>query len=167
MECKMCSIYIYDLLRVPIRKDELLYEYIKQKRLSRILPEMTSMFIRLFKNMTDIDYSIANFMCMVEDTSLDDDDIIILKWRALARWFSLVDSDFGLIEILLQEHGVCNHKYMNDLIGYFLERLFLTQHVHKEHSNPSQTSASALLKAEEEVIDSAIRIVEGYDELYN
>ena len=27
----MCSIYIYDLLRVPIRKDELLYDYIKQK----------------------------------------------------------------------------------------------------------------------------------------
>jgi hypothetical protein len=162
----MCSIYIYDLLQVPIRNDELLYDYIKQKRLSRILPEITSMFIRLFKNMSDIDYSIAKFMCIVEDTSLDDDDIIILKWRALARWFSLVDSDFGLIEILLQEHGVCSHTYMNDLIGYFLERLFLTQQVHKEHSNPSQ-GASIEVEADVEAVDQAIRIVEGYDELYD
>jgi len=166
MECKMCSIYIYDLLRVPIRNDELLYDYIKQKRLSRILPEITSMFIRLFQNMSDIDYSIAKFMCIVEDASMDEDDIKLLKWRALARWFSLVDSDFGLIEILLQEHGVCSHTYINDLIGYFLERLFLTQQVHKEHSNPSQ-GASVEVEADVEAVDQAIRIVEGYDELYD
>jgi hypothetical protein len=91
----------------------------------------------------------------------------------LAKWFSLVDGDFGLIEILLQEHGVCSHKYMNDVIGYFLERLFCIKDAHKEHSNPSKgISTSALLtreaeEAEAEVIDLAIRIVEGYDELYD
>ena len=146
MECKMCTVFIYDYLRIPSRNDELLYDYVKQKRLGRIFPEITEIFTRLFKNMTDLDYSIANFMCMTE-SMLDEDEIQILKWRALAKWYMMVGGDFGVIEILLQEHGVCSHQYINDVIGYFLERLFIVKDVHKEHSNPLVTVKYLILRS--------------------
>ena len=176
----MCSVYIYDILRVPIRFDEILYEYVKQKRLARILPEFTGIFMKLFGGMEDIHYSIANFMCMSDTNVLDkdEDEIQILKWKSMAKWFRLVNNDYGLIEILLQEHCVCDNEYISEVIGYFLERLFCVRSVHKEHSNPLQIQGNISVYTdsvvvegdtvlEGSIIDEALRIVEEHDELYD
>ena len=181
----MCSIFICDYLQVPIRNDEILYEYINQKRLARILPEITGIFMKLFIGMSDVHYSIARFMCMVEGGLLDkdEDELQIIKWKSMARWYSLVDTDFGLIEILLQEHCVCKTEYISEVIGYYLDRLFCVKDVHRDHSKAgkrrvrraeAEAEAVAVAEAESEaeaeaeaIVDEAIRIVEGYDELYD
>jgi hypothetical protein len=136
--CAICHDYIHDYMNRPMRPDDLLFKEVHGKRLQKIIPEFIVIFERFFARLSDFEFSVAAFI--VEKDAGDEKDEAAIKlsaYRSMAKWFKMLDNDYGLAKVLIYEN--CITKNPNELIGYWLSELFVVKEIHMEHSRAKVT----------------------------
>lgn len=116
-----------------MRPDDILFKEVHSKRLQKIVPELILIFERFFARLSDFEFSVAAFI--VEKDVGDEKDVAALtlcSYRSMAKWFKMLDNDYGLAKVLIYEN--CITKNPNELIGYWLSELFIIKEIHMEHS---------------------------------
>ena len=151
--CDICHAYIHDYMTRPMRPDHLLFNDVHQKRVQKIIPEFIVIFKRFFGRLSDFEFSVAAFIIETDASALEEKDENVLKrcaYRSMAKWFKMLDNDYGLATVLIHEH--CISKIPDELIGYWLSELFIIKEIHMEHSRPrvEAKAETIILEVEED-----------------
>ena len=140
-----CYQYAIDWFAQPLSPTHLLYPYINQKRLARILPEIIPIIYRIFEDMPfyqisvlkmDID-SYEKYLALVFQGNPEKATLIKKEsWKhTKAMCDDAVANDFDTIEMLMLEHSVCtNNITITQWIGYCIESLECIKNIHTEYS---------------------------------
>lgn len=139
MSCNICASFVSDWLLRPMRNDEILYEAIHHRRLSRMIHEVIPIFTRFLEQVSNIQIEMAH-MTMQIDIALADkgpDEIHKVAWTSIGKWCRFVaEDDFKMVDILLQENCVFKDKtpeFLDIWIGYCICNLTCVKDVHREH----------------------------------
>jgi len=135
--CGTCKAYIHDYMNRPMRPDNLLFKDVHAKRLQKVIPDFIEIFERFFSRLSEFEFSVA--ACIIDtdaDALLEKDENVLKRcaWRSMAKWFKMLNKDYGLAKVLIHEN--CITKKPKELIGYWLSELFVVKEIHMEHSRP-------------------------------
>ena len=130
--CPICYSYIHDYMNRPMRPDNVLFKEVHQKRVQKIIPEFIVIFERFFARLSDFEFSVAAFIVEKDADHQDENTLKLSSYRSMAKWFKMLDNDYGLAKVLIYEN--CITKNPNELIGYWLSELFIVKEIHMEHS---------------------------------
>jgi hypothetical protein len=133
--CAICHGYIHDYMNRPMRPDDLLFKIVHHKRLQKVIPDFIEIFERFFGRLSEFEFSVA--ACMIDTDAIaslekDENALRILAYKSMAKWFKMLDNDYGLAKMLIYEN--CITKKANELIGFWLSELFVIKEIHMEHS---------------------------------
>ena len=145
--CAICKAYIHDYMMRPMRSDDLLFKYVHKKRLQKVIPDFIEIFERFFSRLSDFEFSVA--ACMIDTDAIasletDENALRILAYKSMAKWFKMLDNDYGLAKMLIYEN--CISKKASELIGFWLSELFIIKEIHMEHSR----KATMFIEVEED-----------------
>jgi hypothetical protein len=170
--CPMCHVFIQDWFSQPLSPTHTLYKEIHPKRLDRVLPQITPIFIRFIKGLTFYDltgvfFTIerilidATLNLMFEPKHVVDDLLLRLSWTAMTDHYIGKDaSEIRLIEDILKESCVCKSNE-KELIGYYLTNMIMNmKEVHSSHVSIRSPSVEAAK-------DTYITIGPTHDDLYD
>jgi hypothetical protein len=137
----------------PMRPDDILFKEVHQVRIKKVIPDFIQIFERFFAGLSDFEFSVAAFIIDTDAGKIMEKDENVLKksaYRSMAKWFKMLDNDYGLATVLIHEH--CISKIPDELIGYWLSELFIIKEIHMEHSRPrvEAKSESIFLEVEED-----------------
>jgi hypothetical protein len=139
-----CYQYVIDWFAQPLSPTHVLYNDIHQKRLNRIIPEVSEIIYRFFEDMPFFQISLLkmdmeSYEKYISELLKDHPE----KGRLIKRvcWkhtYEMCDdasvNDFDTIQCLMQEHGVCKDKAaITEWIGYCIESLECIKNIHTEY----------------------------------
>jgi len=145
--CPICHIFIQDWFTQPLSPQHTIYKDIHPKRLVRILPEITPIFIRFIKDLTFYDltgifFAIERILMdatmdmMFESKDVIDDLLLRLSWTSMTdHYIRKAPGDISLIEDIMKEACICkSSSNEKELIGYYLTNMIINmKEVHTCH----------------------------------
>jgi len=137
-------------MKQPINPKESIFRDIHHTRVKRVIPECIFTFERFFSRLSEFQFSVAAYIIDTDAAaSLEKDQGVLqrMAYRSMAKWFKMIDNDYGLIKCLIRENCVTDEP--DELIGFWLSELFIIKEIHAEHSKPQNSANFKIVEKDE------------------
>jgi hypothetical protein len=147
--CVKCKLFLNDWFTQPFSPRNLLYNDIHHKRLLKVLPSISAIFIHLIKDLTYYDLNgifttiegiliHASTDILFEPKHVVESTLLKISWNCMAEhYLGKAPNEIGYIQDILKDAFVCKNGNENELIGYYLTSMITNlKEVHSCHVSP-------------------------------